>query len=181
MIELCRDRIIAIWRPFSSVFARARENARKASCLSNSKQLGMALLQYAQDYDESAVPYTTGPSTGYEISWTELLMPYIKNSQVLMCPSRRHQVTGNGVMFLHISNVPPALAKVQAPADVAAILRPPGARPDYTTGSWPTATSALRRASAWNANNGIPTPGRIWRASTSPSSMAVPSGCAAIR
>ena len=145
------------------VFARARENARKASCLSNSKQLGMALLQYAQDYDESAVPYTTGPSTGYEISWTELLMPYIKNSQVLMCPSRRHQVTGYGVMFPHISNVRTsiALAKVQAPADVAAILETaPVPDQGYTT---------LRLAycyictpgghTAWNANNGIPDPG----------------------
>ncbi|HOQ30130.1 MAG TPA: prepilin-type N-terminal cleavage/methylation domain-containing protein [Armatimonadota bacterium] len=46
------------------VFARARENARKSSCLSNCKQLGMALMQYAHDYDEYVVPYTVGPVTG---------------------------------------------------------------------------------------------------------------------
>ena len=34
------------------VFARARENARKASCQSNLKQIGLAITQYTQDYDE---------------------------------------------------------------------------------------------------------------------------------
>lgn len=34
------------------VFARARENARRASCLSNLKQFGLALVMYSQDYDE---------------------------------------------------------------------------------------------------------------------------------
>jgi type II secretory pathway pseudopilin PulG len=34
------------------VFARARENARRSSCASNLKQIGLALAQYAQDYDE---------------------------------------------------------------------------------------------------------------------------------
>src|SRR3712207_2136374 len=34
------------------VFGRARENARRASCLSNMKQLGLAFMQYTQDYDE---------------------------------------------------------------------------------------------------------------------------------
>ncbi len=35
------------------VFARARENARRSSCSSNLKQLGLALAQYTQDYDGS--------------------------------------------------------------------------------------------------------------------------------
>ena len=34
------------------VFAQAREQARRATCLSNQKQLGHALTMYAQDYDE---------------------------------------------------------------------------------------------------------------------------------
>ncbi|BCM88307.1 hypothetical protein IAD21_00138 [Abditibacteriota bacterium] len=38
------------------VFARARENARRSSCQSNLKQLGLALLQYSQDYDEKNCP-----------------------------------------------------------------------------------------------------------------------------
>jgi prepilin-type N-terminal cleavage/methylation domain-containing protein len=38
------------------VFARARENARRASCLSNLKQIGLATMMYTQDYDEG-YPY----------------------------------------------------------------------------------------------------------------------------
>ncbi len=42
------------------VFARAREKARTASCQSNLKQLGTAMLMYAQDYDEMFTPMGTG-------------------------------------------------------------------------------------------------------------------------
>lgn len=38
------------------MFARARENARRSSCQSNLKQLGLGLIQYIQDYDEQMVP-----------------------------------------------------------------------------------------------------------------------------
>ena len=44
------------------VFARARENARRASCMSNLKQIGLGLMQYTQDYDEK---YPCPGSTGY--------------------------------------------------------------------------------------------------------------------
>src|SRR5271165_5665745 len=60
------------------VFAQAREKARQASCTSNMKQVGLALLMYANDYDEmfpySAIP---PPSTGL-IVWYELVEPYVK-------------------------------------------------------------------------------------------------------
>ena len=42
------------------VFGRARENARKTSCQSNLKQLGLAFAQYNQDYDEQSVPMRSG-------------------------------------------------------------------------------------------------------------------------
>ncbi len=61
------------------VFARARENARKSSCLSNLKQIGLGTIMYAQDYDE-AVP------RGF-FTWQVPLMPYIKSGQVFSCPS----------------------------------------------------------------------------------------------
>ena len=61
------------------VFARARENARKTSCISNLKQIGTATIMYAQDYDD-AVP------RGFD-SWQVPLMPYIKSGQVFSCPS----------------------------------------------------------------------------------------------
>ncbi|HCA48104.1 MAG TPA: hypothetical protein DEP45_12375 [Armatimonadetes bacterium] len=69
------------------VFARAREKARQTSCLSNMKQMGLAVLMYSQDYDESLLHYRYvrgGPS---EYSWYEQIQPYIKNQQILVCPS----------------------------------------------------------------------------------------------
>src|SRR5688572_1273159 len=70
------------------VFARARENARKSSCLNNVKQLGLAWTQYAQDYDEVTIPYSsTGGSPGRHVNWRFVLQPYLKSSQLLVCPS----------------------------------------------------------------------------------------------
>lgn len=63
------------------VFAQAREAARKSSCLSNQKQIGLGILMYAQDYDEAIVPWLA-PSDGTPASsriWCTLLQPYIRN------------------------------------------------------------------------------------------------------
>lgn len=65
------------------VFARARENARRASCASNLRQLGLAIMQYTQDYDES-YPRCSASGAYY---WTWTIWPYIKSSQVFLCPS----------------------------------------------------------------------------------------------
>jgi prepilin-type N-terminal cleavage/methylation domain-containing protein/prepilin-type processing-associated H-X9-DG protein len=67
------------------VFAKAREKARQSSCLSNVKQIGLAILQYAQDYDEVyPMAYDLGtPRRGIILT----LDPYIKNLQVHDCPS----------------------------------------------------------------------------------------------
>jgi len=78
------------------VFARARENARRTSCLSNLKQMGLAAMQYTQDYDEKypAGFYTTSQPApnGYPwVSglwfWQQTLYAYHKSSQVFNCPS----------------------------------------------------------------------------------------------
>jgi len=66
------------------VFARAREKARQSSCASNVKQICVACLQYAQDYDEKLHLHRNEQST---YSWADLLQPYIKNEQIFMCPS----------------------------------------------------------------------------------------------
>ena len=69
------------------VFARAREKARTASCQSNLKQIGIAAMMYAQDYDENVVPAIYDgpidtPSTYVDlVYWVNLLDPYIKNKQ----------------------------------------------------------------------------------------------------
>ena len=74
------------------VFAKARENARKSSCLSNGRQLGTALMQYCQDYDE-ILPYGTfeAPASAYSF---QKLLPYMKNESIFACPSNKSVVTG---------------------------------------------------------------------------------------
>lgn len=99
------------------VFARARENARRASCMSNLKQIGLGMMQYTQDYDEHYPPNWEGtgvgnPSdietdtskpgayftvngnssgSGHYRTWMDYIYPYVKSVQIFVCPS----VTGS--------------------------------------------------------------------------------------
>lgn len=67
------------------VFARARENARRASCISNLKQIGLGTMQYVQDYDD-VYPAYYQPNP--DRKWPQVLDPYIKSTQIFTCPSR---------------------------------------------------------------------------------------------
>jgi prepilin-type N-terminal cleavage/methylation domain-containing protein/prepilin-type processing-associated H-X9-DG protein len=86
------------------VFAKAREKARQTSCLSNVKQITLALKMYSQDYDErniyerlgmnpamaTPVPpvYVLGcDGVSQVLFWSAVLQPYIKNQQIFTCPS----------------------------------------------------------------------------------------------
>jgi prepilin-type N-terminal cleavage/methylation domain-containing protein/prepilin-type processing-associated H-X9-DG protein len=70
------------------VFARARENARRASCQSNNKQIGIAIAQYLQDYDEHYMKVDdSNPDHTLHYEWFDPLQPYIKSTQVFRCPS----------------------------------------------------------------------------------------------
>lgn len=80
------------------VFARARENARRASCQSNLKQIGLGILQYVQDYDEK-YPMTrtsgivlNGYSNNYA-PWHLTIFPYTKSFQLYKCPSNTAEET----------------------------------------------------------------------------------------
>jgi len=68
------------------VFARAREKARAASCTSNLKQLGLAVMMYAQDWDET-LPVAFSGINWWQGTWKERVFPYVKNIQVYACPS----------------------------------------------------------------------------------------------
>ena len=69
------------------VFSRARENARKTSCANNTRQIGLAILQYAQDNDETLPPVAYEDDAGDDVQWPELVEPYLKGAQALKCPS----------------------------------------------------------------------------------------------
>ena len=72
------------------VFARVRENARRATCQSNLKQIGLGVLQYVQDYDEVMPRIDDDQSPPY---WTDNIFPYVKSYQVYKCPSDSRQFT----------------------------------------------------------------------------------------
>lgn len=97
------------------VFAQAREKARQTSCLSNLKQIGLGLLMYVQDYDETyprndsclnepnqdTIPFPGVPTAfgcdgavGFgnrlnHYKWFYWINPYVKNYDIFRCPSRK--------------------------------------------------------------------------------------------
>ncbi len=84
------------------VFARAREKARQTSCLSNLKQIGLATMMYATDYDDT-MPMTCNPDGGTpgriygnRRYVHELVMPYIKSDEIMLCPSDAQPYTHGG-------------------------------------------------------------------------------------
>jgi prepilin-type N-terminal cleavage/methylation domain-containing protein/prepilin-type processing-associated H-X9-DG protein len=105
------------------VFARARENARRASCQSNLKQIALGIMQYTQDYDEGYPPsiwvgsplsasprqtdpampgfkfYTEADGSGsylyHHVSWMDIIEPYLKSTQIYNCPSAQDATYGS--------------------------------------------------------------------------------------
>ena len=112
------------------VFARARENARRTSCVSNGKQMGIATMMYVQDYDETYPrnQQTRDGSTDTYWYWSELLQPYVKNRQIFNCPSTtRTSIIDGGYganvrMFVNRTSTPVSLAAVAAPANTYMIM-----------------------------------------------------------
>lgn len=113
------------------VFARAREKARQSSCLSNMKQIGLAFQMYVQDYD-SRTPLNMASYTPANCVWPVTMEPYMKNEQILQCPSEPDldrgyaQPYGWGYHKLHVGPVTTdwgggiPLAKIEHPAQVMA-------------------------------------------------------------
>lgn len=113
------------------VFARARENARRASCQSNLKQIALGFLMYAQDYDER-LPTMTNNVTGSFVwpnnvtsglsYWNLKVYPYIKNIQVFNCPSANYRWAGgpdsgltygaSANLLYSVTDVGPSLASI---------------------------------------------------------------------
>jgi prepilin-type N-terminal cleavage/methylation domain-containing protein/prepilin-type processing-associated H-X9-DG protein len=97
------------------VFAQARAKARQTACLSNMKQIGIGLMMYTQDYDETLPgndpangyaagfqqplgwnrPFTAGVPATYR-NWARDVQPYIKNFGIYICPSATPRSSFNG-------------------------------------------------------------------------------------
>ncbi len=127
------------------VFARARENARRTSCLSNLKQVGLGVMQYVQDYDEMyprtiqlnvqvmPVPglVDTTISNSNAWYWYKLIYSYTKSTQVYLCPSSTsgtavqtgHYGANDKMMTYYGAATPPiSMAAVAAPSSVYMVM-----------------------------------------------------------
>jgi len=126
------------------VFAQAREKARQAACFSNLKQLGTALMMYAQDNDEMLPSqanqlqqlFADGPGTPlynpsiWKPNWGWSVYPYIKSWGVFKCPHYKAvdtrvniAPTPNSDATYHVNGVvlgviPKSLAQIAVPADI---------------------------------------------------------------
>jgi len=81
------------------VFARAREQARKTACTSNLRQIGSAIMMYAQDYDEMLCPASTGVCPGpNSFGWADIIFPYVKNEKLFDCPTATWRMRMNNTL-----------------------------------------------------------------------------------
>lgn len=106
------------------VFSRARENARRSSCLSNTKQIGLAILQYSQDYDEKMPLHERADVSEADGWWLAMVQPYAKSTQIGFCPSDSSVTASSplsyinvsyGYNYVYLSGV--ALAAINTPAE----------------------------------------------------------------
>ena len=152
------------------VFAKAREKARTTSCLSNLKQMSTACLMYTQDYDENYWNYYyVGP-----ILWQSNISPYLKNTQVLICPSTANNTNGglgdamtqysfngfpgsytwNGIFYgTGNLNPPPDAAIASKVAPAQTYLFGDGIWVD----TWPSPTTEAFPPAGWSASTGANT------------------------
>lgn len=98
------------------VFAAAREKARQTTCASNEKQLGLAFIQYAQDYDEMLPVGTYGnlngggsdngnvPYGNRGYGWAGQIYSYVKSSGVYTCPDDPTSNSSIGVEVSYVYN-----------------------------------------------------------------------------
>ncbi len=81
------------------VFSRARGKGRQAACISNVKQLCLAMNMYAQDFDE-ILPAGQAAAGEPDSQWYNAIFPYTRNRQILYCPDRKDKGPGYGMSFL---------------------------------------------------------------------------------
>ena len=165
------------------VFARARENSRRASCQSNLKQLAMGVAQYVQDYDERFPPLYTWDNAAVPINrfWPELIYPYVNSKQIFACPSEtkrtrtgptmtatpwtlndpihyviNHRVTGIGVAAPPALPQPIKISQIDSSADVFLLwdIDPSGNGTNITFNAFQSGYTTSTAFNAWRLNAG---------------------------
>jgi prepilin-type N-terminal cleavage/methylation domain-containing protein/prepilin-type processing-associated H-X9-DG protein len=161
------------------VFARAREKARQTTCLSNEKQLAMGMIMYSQDYDETFPwapnkyggpgsggayggwvfypgAYQGNPPQGYFDVTQGSLYPYVKNSQVYICPNDR---TGSGCSYEINGNMVGVCDSMVSDSSVTILLVPEGRSYDLNDHTQDTANDGYfavgTDAPSYNHNGGV--------------------------
>jgi prepilin-type N-terminal cleavage/methylation domain-containing protein/prepilin-type processing-associated H-X9-DG protein len=163
------------------VFAQTREKARQASCLSNCRQIGVAVMMYAEDNEESFPLYAHYPNNSPW--WYEVIQPYTKSKELFTCPSVRVRLdkapaglptasafglNGYGVNYQHVIQYGPGFApagptqgpqrleRLARPADTIMIGDAQGGDRGSTAGTgWPALYCPLEPGPSWLAAEGL--------------------------
>jgi prepilin-type N-terminal cleavage/methylation domain-containing protein/prepilin-type processing-associated H-X9-DG protein len=130
------------------VFAQARENARKAMCQSNLRQISTAALMYAQDYDE-VLPRAFHNANEPRVSYMQRIEPYVKTIGVYDCPNQsvKAAFAYNGERSYGFQWFGTSLAAFQRPADTVMTL-------DFTPNTWLGAWTIYKPSQAPSSNGG---------------------------
>jgi prepilin-type N-terminal cleavage/methylation domain-containing protein len=158
------------------VFAQAREQARKTTCLNHAKQIGIGLAMYRQDWDGGGpfggwpVSYSGGanvhsPTSKYHEDWQFTLQPYVKNAQMFRCPSDKVPYDKRPISYLYNNNLnadhkPVVEAAVENTSDVVCIWEGFGPSassqekaPPVLVAAFPP--TAFREYTTWGTNGAL--------------------------
>lgn len=140
---------------FPPCMGRAHENARRSSCQSNLKQIGLAFAQYAQDADTKTPPVANARG-----GWAHLLVPYVKSEKIFQCPSASGDKTGATDYFFNarLENAKNKLAfNSNSKAKATTILSGDGAADgdaSYNLSNLPAAWRKDEKSPAWRHLDG---------------------------
>jgi len=152
------------------VFAKVREKARQTTCLSNEKQLGLAFVQYNEDYDghfPGGISGNSGGCYGYNPgngalepvneSWAFQIYPYVKSTGAYRCPDDSSSTQFGQESYAHNANLTAAAeSQLTAPASTVVLFEGTGG-PNATQGADPSETlsgvSPDCFMSTWDADN----------------------------
>jgi prepilin-type N-terminal cleavage/methylation domain-containing protein/prepilin-type processing-associated H-X9-DG protein len=168
------------------VFAQAREKARQTSCLSNLKQMGLAVLMYVQDNDEMYPPNSVSAPSGFTFSNTYywffglilqsngaaklipsygLVQPYVKNGQVQACLTAGNMTPSSGGAPFTIDVADAPLGYDKNALLIGSIPIPGGTYgPFRSLAAWPQPAESVLMADAGGTSstfNGITPPHRL--------------------